>query len=45
METIVPYLNFNGNAAEALTFYSKALDGKFFISKLLENRLCPLPMR
>ena len=28
MEAIIPYLNFNGNAAEALTFYSKALDGK-----------------
>jgi PhnB protein len=28
MEAIIPYLNFNGNAAEALAFYSKALDGK-----------------
>jgi PhnB protein len=28
MEAIVPYLNFNGNAAEALAFYGKALDGK-----------------
>lgn len=28
MEAIVPYLNFNGNAAEALAFYAKALDGK-----------------
>ena len=28
MEAIVPYLNFNGNAAEVLAFYSKALDGK-----------------
>jgi len=27
MEAIVPYLNFNGNAAEALGFYSKALNG------------------
>ena len=27
MEAIVPYLNFNGNAAEALAFYSKALEG------------------
>lgn len=27
MEPIVPYLNFNGNAKEALAFYSKALDG------------------
>ena len=28
MEAIVPYLNFNGNAAEALAFYSKALEGE-----------------
>lgn len=28
MEAIVPYLNFNGNAAEALDFYSRALNGE-----------------
>ncbi len=28
MEAIVPYLTFNGNAAEALAFYAKAFDGK-----------------
>lgn len=28
MEAIIPYLNFNGNAAEALEFYAKALAGK-----------------
>jgi PhnB protein len=28
MEAIVPYLNFNGNAKEALDFYAKALNGK-----------------
>lgn len=28
MEAIIPYLSFNGNAAEALAFYAKALDGK-----------------
>ncbi|MEO7140729.1 MAG: VOC family protein [Ferruginibacter sp.] len=28
MEAIIPYLNFNGNAAEALAFYAKVLDGK-----------------
>jgi len=28
MEAIIPYLSFNGNAAEALDFYSKALDGE-----------------
>ena len=28
MEAIIPYLNFNGNAAEALNFYEKALNGK-----------------
>ena len=27
MEAIVPYLTFNGSAAEALAFYSKALNG------------------
>jgi PhnB protein len=27
MEAIIPYLNFNGNAVEALTFYEKALGG------------------
>ncbi len=27
MEAIIPYLNFNGNAAEALGFYVKALQG------------------
>ncbi len=27
MEAIIPYLNFNGNAAEALQFYAKALNG------------------
>ena len=28
MEAIIPYLNFNGNAAEALAFYANALGGK-----------------
>ena len=28
MEAIIPYLNFNGNAQEALEFYAKALGGK-----------------
>lgn len=28
MEAIIPYLNFNGNASEALGFYSKALNGE-----------------
>jgi PhnB protein len=28
MEAIIPYLTFNGNAAEALAFYTKAFDGK-----------------
>lgn len=28
MEAIIPYLNFNGNAAEALDFYAHALNGK-----------------
>lgn len=28
MQAIIPYLNFNGNASEALEFYSKALNGE-----------------
>jgi len=28
MEQITPYLNFNGNAKEALDFYAKALNGE-----------------
>lgn len=28
MEAIIPYLNFNGNAAEGLEFYAKALNGE-----------------
>ncbi len=28
MEAIIPYLNFNGNAKEALAFYESALGGK-----------------
>jgi PhnB protein len=28
MEAIIPYLNFNGNASEALDFYAKALNGE-----------------
>lgn len=28
MEAIVPYLNFNGNANEALNFYTQALNGQ-----------------
>lgn len=28
MEPITPYLNFNGDAAEALAFYAKAFDGE-----------------
>ena len=33
MEAIVPYLNFNGNAAEALSFYSTAFDGKILFQQ------------
>ena len=28
MDAIIPYLTFNGNASEALEFYSKALNGE-----------------
>jgi PhnB protein len=33
MEAIVPYLMFNGNAAEALAFYAKAFDGKILFQQ------------
>ena len=33
MEAIVPYLMFNGNAGEALAFYSKAFNGKVVFSQ------------
>jgi PhnB protein len=33
MDAIIPYLNFNGNAKEALSFYEKALNGKVAYSQ------------
>ena len=33
MQAITPYLNFNGNGAEALRFYAVALDGKIMHSQ------------
>ena len=33
MEAIIPYLNFNGNAKEALAFYEKALNGNVVYSQ------------
>jgi PhnB protein len=33
MEAIVPYLNFNGDAAAALAFYAKAFDGKIIFQQ------------
>lgn len=33
MEAIVPYLNFNGDAAAALSFYTKAFDGKILFQQ------------
>lgn len=33
MEAIIPYLNFNGNAAEALAFYANALGGAVTMSQ------------
>ena len=33
MEAIVPYLSFNGNAAEALAFYANAFDGKILFQQ------------
>jgi PhnB protein len=33
MEPITPYLNFNGNAAEALAFYGKAFGGEILFQQ------------
>ena len=33
MQAIIPYLNFNGNAAEALGFYANALNGNIVYSQ------------
>jgi PhnB protein len=33
MEAIVPYLTFDGNAAEALAFYTNALEGKILFQQ------------
>ena len=33
MESIIPYLTFEGNAAEALTFYTEALGGQVLYSQ------------
>jgi PhnB protein len=33
MEAIIPYLTFNGNAAEALSFYAIAFDGKILFQQ------------
>lgn len=42
MEAIVPYLNFNGNAAEALEFYSKVLEGSVAYSQTYGDS--PMPV-
>ena len=42
MQAIVPYLNFNGNAAEALEFYSKALEGSVAFSQTFGES--PMPV-
>jgi PhnB protein len=34
MEPITPYLNFNGNAAEALAFYGKAFGGEILFQQI-----------
>ena len=41
MEAITPYLSFNGNAAEALAFYSKALDGKILYQQTFDESPVP----
>lgn len=41
MEAIVPYLNFNGNAAEALAFYAKALNGQILFQQTFGESPAP----
>ena len=41
MEAIVPYLSFNGNAAQALAFYAKALEGKILFQQTFGE--APMP--
>jgi PhnB protein len=41
MEAIIPYLNFNGNAAEALAFYTKALNGAILFQQTFGE--APMP--
>lgn len=43
MEAIVPYLTFNGNAAEALMFYAKAFDGKVLFQQTFGES--PMPSK
>lgn len=42
MEAITPYLNFNGNAAEALAFYSKALEGEILFQQTFGESSMPV---
>ena len=42
MQAITPYLNFNGNGAEALKFYAVALDGKIMHSQTFGESGMPI---
>ena len=42
MQAITPYLNFNGNGAEALKFYEVALDGKIVHSQTFGESGMPI---
>jgi PhnB protein len=43
MHPIVPYLTFNGNAAEALAFYSKAFDGEILFQQTFGDSPMEVP--
>lgn len=43
MEAIIPYLNFNGNASEALDFYTNALNGKVEMSQTFGDAQMEIP--
>ncbi|MFS8082911.1 MAG: VOC family protein [Ginsengibacter sp.] len=43
MEAIIPYLNFNGNASDALKFYTNALNGKVEMSQTFGDAQMEMP--
>jgi len=42
MKTVTPYLNFNGNCREAMTFYNKCLGADLQLAPFMDNQGQPL---